>query len=116
MWFPIDDATIENACIWAVPGSHKDDLRTRMKLNESQDGIYFDPPLNKLKWPEDSEYVPCEMKKGSLLLLHGRVTHKSAENISPKQRHVYTFHLVDGNCEWDKQNWLQRPTPFAPLG
>ena len=22
-WFPIDDATLENGCLWYVPGSHK---------------------------------------------------------------------------------------------
>ena len=22
-WFPIDDATLENGCLWFVPGSHK---------------------------------------------------------------------------------------------
>jgi len=114
MWFPIDDATVANACIWAVPGSHKDPIRTRMKLNAARDGIYFEPPLSQLKWPDDSQYVPCEVKKGSVLCMHGRVAHKSPENVSDKPRHAYTFHLVDGNAKWVDDNWLTRP-PFLPL-
>ncbi|GFT69369.1 phytanoyl-CoA dioxygenase 1, partial [Nephila pilipes] len=23
LWFPLEDATIENGCLWYVPGSHK---------------------------------------------------------------------------------------------
>lgn len=115
-WYPLEDATLNNACLWIIPGSHKEALRTRMKL--SSDGtnkVYFDPPKDAITWPDEKDYVPVEVKKGSLVLIHGRVTHKSSENLSDKSRHAYTFHLVDGNSEWDSQNWMQRPTPIPPL-
>jgi len=114
LWFPIDTATRDNACLWVVPGSHKDSLRTRMKATPSQ-GIYFDPPLNTLRWPNDDLYVPVEVNKGSVVLIHGRVAHKSSENLSSLSRHAYTYHLVDGTTVWDKENWLQRPTKFPLL-
>ena len=30
-WFPIDDATEENGCLWYVPGSHKGRQSTKRK-------------------------------------------------------------------------------------
>ena len=42
-WFPIDDATLENGCLWYVPGSHLEPitrrfLRTGLVTNTSPDG------------------------------------------------------------------------------
>ena len=48
-------------------------------------------------------------KKGSLILLHGRLPHYSCENKSEKSRHAYTLHIIDGNADYPKENWLQRP-------
>ena len=28
-WFPIDDATLENGCLWYVPGSHQEPVTRR---------------------------------------------------------------------------------------
>lgn len=114
LWFPVDDATRDNACLWAVPGSHKDALRTRM-LSTKDKGILFDPPLKSITWPDSQDYVPVEVKKGSVVLIHGRVAHKSSENLSSQSRHAYTFHLIDGKTVWDSENWLQRPTKFPVL-
>jgi len=113
-WFPIDDASIENACLWVVPGSHNTPLSTRFKCTPSKN-VYFEPSLSTVTWPDDDKYVPLEVKQGSVVLIHGRVIHKSSNNLSDKPRHVYTFHVVDAKATWDPENWLQRPTPFAPL-
>ena len=49
-----------------------------------------------------------EVKKGSLILLHGRLPHYSNANISNKSRHAFTLHVIDGYCEYPDFNWLQR--------
>ena len=49
-----------------------------------------------------------KVKKGSLVLLHGRLPHYSCENTSNKSRHAYTLHVIDGNCKYSSNNWLQR--------
>ena len=50
-----------------------------------------------------------EVKKGTLVLLHGRLPHYSCENTSKKSRHAYTLHVIDGDKIYPKENWLQRP-------
>ncbi len=45
-------------------------------------------------------------KKGSALLIDGLVRHRSGENVSPKSRHAYTFHVYDSAVAiWSDKNW-----------
>ena len=64
--------------------------------------------------PEPEEYVPCPVKKGSLVLIHGLVYHKSMPNTSPQSRWIYTFHMIDGELDYPSDNWLQ-PTTLMPF-
>ena len=62
----------------------------------------------------DSDFVPLEIPAGSLVLIHGEVVHKSEVNFSAQSRHAYTFHVIDGDHDYDGKNWLQ-PGKFPPL-
>ena len=105
LWFALEDATVENGCLWAIPGGHKRGLKSRWV--RSPDGpmkfqVYDDEP-----WPEH-ELVPLEVTKGSLILLDGLLPHRSFENRSPRSRHAYTLHLVHVGAKYPEDNWLQR--------
>jgi phytanoyl-CoA hydroxylase len=43
------------------------------------------------------------------VLIHGNLLHKSEKNTSAKGRMSYTFHCIEGGCEYDGRNWLQPP-------
>ena len=58
--------------------------------------------------------VPLEVRKGTLVVLHGLLPHGSAPNRSARSRHAYTLHVIDGSCAWRPDNWLQR-APDMPL-
>lgn len=59
---------------------------------------------------KDEDYVPGEVKAGSLVLIHGNILHKSEKNLSPKGRIIYTFHVIEGEgTTYDERNWLQPP-------
>jgi phytanoyl-CoA hydroxylase len=64
-------------------------------------------------WPED-QLVPLEVSKGSLILLHGLLPHRSLENRSARSRHAYTLHLIHAKANYAADNWLQRP-PAMPF-
>lgn len=110
LWFALEDATLENGCLWAIPGGHKLGLKQRWRRGVS--GMHFET-LNSEPWPED-KLVPLEVRKGSLILLQGLLPHKSLANRSPKSRHAYTLHLIDPNSSYAPDNWLQR-TAEMPL-
>jgi phytanoyl-CoA hydroxylase len=105
LWFALEDATLENGCLWAIPGGHMRGLKSRWVRNGTG-GMEF-RTFDSKPWPEE-DLVPLEVAKGSLILLHGLLPHRSLENKSPKSRHAYTLHLIGGNAQYPNDNWLQR--------
>lgn len=110
-WFAIEDARIDNGCLWAISGGHRYGLRSRW-VRSPTGGMRFDV-FDDSSWPEN-ELVPLEVRKGSLILLHGLLPHKSYENKSAQSRHAYTLHVISGRAHYPADNWLQR-SPEMPL-
>jgi len=113
LWFALEDATIENGCLWAIPGGHRRGLKSRWV--RSRDGGMEFEIYDKEPWPEN-ELVPLKVKKGSLILLHGLLPHRSFENRSPHSRHAYTLHLIRAGAKYPSDNWLQRSTTMPLRG
>ena len=97
LWLALQDATLENGCIWARPGSHKEGLRRQFVRNPE----YFekgrtDQPLNVFKNLDTTQeackwestipqkkgqsmeegvrsvgFEPFPCKAGDLVLIHG---------------------------------------------
>jgi len=105
LWFALEDATIENGCLWAIPGGHRHGLKSRWRRSQ-HDQMEFEI-FDEEPWPED-ELVPLEVSKDSLILLHGRLPHRSFENRSQRSRHAYTLHLIGAEAKYPADNWLQR--------
>lgn len=118
-WIALEDAEVENSCLWFAPGTQSLEVKRRaLRTREREDQPYCVTFEGKDESVDDKDFVPAPVKKGSLVLIHGCVMHKSELNVSKRSRHVYTFHLYDkGVSEWSEKNWLQ-PTnevPFIPL-
>ena len=120
-WFAIEDATLENGCLWAAPGGHHGPVRRLFKRNEAGEGTVMetidDTPLPQPP-PAGDELVPLEVPAGTLVVLDGRLPHWSDINRSAQSRHAYTLHCISGEADYPDWNWLQRPDdmPLRPLG
>jgi phytanoyl-CoA hydroxylase len=112
-WFALEDATLENGCMWAVPGGHRAPVRTRFRRAEGGGTTFdvFDPE----PYPLDGE-VPLEVPKGTLVVLHGQLPHRSGPNHSDRSRHAYTVHAVSGSAAYPDDNWLQRAPSMPARG
>ncbi|XP_010513872.1 PREDICTED: phytanoyl-CoA dioxygenase [Camelina sativa] len=111
LWIALEDSTKVNGCLWAIPGSHKNGLVRR--FIRGGNGVTFDQPSPSY---EQKDFVPIEMKAGSLIAIHGDLIHQSFENLSPKSRHAYSLHVVESDgCKWAKDNWIQRELMPEPL-
>lgn len=118
-WWPLDDCTQANGCLWAVPGSHNLGVHRRFRRRDApQEGTEFSPLNPPSDW-DLSGAVPLETSAGSLVVLHSAVVHYSEENKSSTSRHAYSIHVVDGKegIVYPKDNWLQRPVdqPFREI-
>ncbi|MDY7227191.1 phytanoyl-CoA dioxygenase family protein [Hyalangium rubrum] len=112
-WFALEDATLENGCLWALPGGHTLGLKKRF-VRAPGGGTAFQV-LDSTPVPEEG-FVPLEVKKGTLVVLHGLLPHKSGANTSPKSRHAYSLHLIDGTATYPEDNWLQRAPSMPARG
>ena len=102
-WFALEDANKENGCLQVASGGHKGPLRKLFKRDENKMEMI---ELSNEPFPETDTFV--EVKKGSLVLLHGRLPHYSCENKSAKSRHAYTLHAIEGKSKYLDYNWLRR--------
>ncbi len=77
-WIAMDDATIENGCLWLIPGSHKSGVLWPM---EQQDDSRFDCTDESTGFPySDKDAVPVEVKAGTIVFFNGYLLHRSFPN------------------------------------
>jgi phytanoyl-CoA hydroxylase len=113
LWFALEDATINNGCLWAIPGGHKLGLKSRF-LRADVGGTRFEV-IDDAPWPEE-KVQPLEVKKGTVIVLHGLLPHLSRENTSAHSRQAYTLHVIDASAHYPESNWLQRSAEMPLRG
>lgn len=110
-WLALEDATIENGCMWGAPAQHHTPLKSRFLR---RDGEMVMEPLSDGEMPTCD--VPLPAPKGTLILLHGRFPHYSPENTSAGSRYAYALHMIDGTAHYPDGNWLQRDADMPLRG
>lgn len=117
MWFAIEDATLENGCMWVLPGGHRLPVRKRFR-RDPEGGTAFDV-FEDEPYPtslDGRDEVPLPARKGTLVLLHGLLPHRSDANRSDRPRDAYTIHVIDGAAGYPADNWLQRGPALPARG
>jgi phytanoyl-CoA hydroxylase len=111
LWFALEDATIENGCMWTRPGGHAEPPRKRF-YRAAGGGTAFEV-LDDRELSTDG-MVPLEVPKGTCIVLHGLLPHYSGANRSARSRQAYSLHVIDAGASYRADNWLQRG-PGMPL-
>ena len=117
-WFALEDATLQNGCLWTEPGGHvgkRGVLRERF-VREGRKA--WMEQIDPTPWPaaDSAEAIPLEVEAGALVVFHGLLPHYSAANRSAKSRHAYTLHVTDGASTYSPRNWLQRGSALPVNG
>jgi phytanoyl-CoA hydroxylase len=77
-WIALDDATIENGCLWALPGSHRQGI---IYPDREHNDARFDCAIEAFAFPYgDEDAVPLEVPAGSVILFDGYLLHRSLPN------------------------------------
>ncbi len=77
-WMALDDATVENGCLWVIPGSHKPGV---LWPQGRQDDPRFDCTDESYGFPyTDADSIPVEVKAGAIVFFNGYLLHRSFEN------------------------------------
>ncbi len=104
-WIAIDDATIENGCLWVIPGSHRNGYL-----------FPFKPPTDLEEYDgsdqchgfDESAAVPVEVKAGSVVFFNGYLLHKSLRNRSQVYRRALVSHYMNS---WSLLPWYNTEVP-----
>jgi ectoine hydroxylase-related dioxygenase (phytanoyl-CoA dioxygenase family) len=104
-WIAIDDATVENGCLWIVPGrpSH---IMQRVK-NDSND--YADVDTVDVTM-QRSEMIPVEVKSGSVVFFNGYTLHSSLRNKTTdcfRTALVNHYMSAESMLPWDQDGKLE---------
>jgi len=77
-WIAIDDATIENGCLWIIPGSQQSGVI--MKRVPGRNPEFAESDTLDISGYGEDRCVPVDVKAGSVVLFHGYVLHSSRRN------------------------------------
>ena len=95
-WIAMDDATVENGCLWVIPGSHKHGI---IWPTHYQQDARFDCTEEAFQFPyKDEDAIPVEVKAGSIVFFNGYLLHRSLQNRAPNgYRRALVNHYMDAN-------------------
>lgn len=114
LWLAVEDATIENGCLWGVPGDWRGAVpHQRFERTETGQTRLIDLGGDAI---DPAGKVPLEAKKGTVLAFSGLFPHLSGPNRSAQSRHAYTLHIIDGAAQYPNTNWIQRSPDFPFRG
>jgi phytanoyl-CoA hydroxylase len=93
IWIALDDATLENGCLFFIPGSHHGTAFENKGISKNMDGIFEIYP-QFLK----AESVAAPMKAGSCSFHNGLTIHGANANMTSGYRRAMTCaYMPDGN-------------------
>jgi phytanoyl-CoA hydroxylase len=107
IWIALEDSTLENGCLWGIPGVYKQPLRSLYHRDGDRATLQI---LNETPW-DIHKAIPLPLKKGSVLFFKGHFPHFSGANRSASSRQAYVLHLINPKAHYPKTNWLQRSIP-----
>jgi phytanoyl-CoA hydroxylase len=93
IWVALDDATLQNGCLYFIPGSHMGTKFDKIPISRNMDGI-FDVYPQYVKAPA----VAAPMKAGSCSWHNGLTIHGAGANMTNSWRRAMTCaYMPDGN-------------------
>jgi ectoine hydroxylase-related dioxygenase (phytanoyl-CoA dioxygenase family) len=107
VWIALDETTLENGCIWALPGSHKGGLIPHKKKSEDSWHIEVDVAGNG---------EPVLLKSGEAVAFTGYTLHRSLDNRTAQTRRAFFLEYCDADAVFHDGvpiNQRQGPDLFA---
>lgn len=105
-WIAIDDATLENGCMWMVPGSHR--WGNRIEYLRTQNQLLLVDDFGNLQGfspPDDAEItvvkaLPRPVLRGEVSFHHSLTWHGSPKNSSDRPRRAIAIHYMTGEARF----------------
>ena len=99
-WIAVDDADIENGCLWVLPGSHRTGQLWPTRDHGRPD--LFDPTDESYGF-DDEGAIAVEVKAGTVVFFNGYLLHRSLPNRSNRSRMALVNHYMNA---WSPLPWM----------
>jgi len=96
-WTALDDATIDNGCLWVIPGSHRGPLLDHdqpWQVGDRTDMQVRDEQIDRQR------EVPNELNAGSCSFHHSMLLHRSGPNRTTTSRRGLAVHYMSARSSW----------------
>lgn len=106
-WIAIDDATVDNGCLWIIPGSNKERYIHRRVDNENKE--YADVDTIDVSHYKKEDIIPVEVKGGSVVFFNGYTLHSSLKNKTTgsfRMALVNHYMSAESMLPWDQDGKL----------
>jgi ectoine hydroxylase-related dioxygenase (phytanoyl-CoA dioxygenase family) len=92
-WIALDDATVENGCLWVIPGSHAAGV---LYPEREHDDERFDCTVEAYGFRyREEDAVPVEVPAGTAVLFDGHLLHRSLPNTGAHgMRRAFVSHYM----------------------
>ena len=108
LWVALDDATLQNGCLYFLPGSHKTATFDNSSIGENIGDIFRVYP----QW-KDIMAAPAEMKAGSCSFHNGLTAHGAGANMTPGWRRAMTCGFMPDGCTFNGTQNILTDEQFA---
>jgi ectoine hydroxylase-related dioxygenase (phytanoyl-CoA dioxygenase family) len=95
-WLALDEATVENGCMWYIPASHLKPIRPHRFAGKQGGALTCDA--------SETEGAAVELLAGSCVFHHGMTLHYSRGNTTKSQRRAFIVNFrPDAMIELERQ-------------
>ena len=100
-WVALEDADVENGCMWMVPRSHRWGPHKNGTIGTIADGFVPDYDPAQVPAGERVEWVPCPVRAGEAMFHHCLTWHGSPPNRSERGRPAIAVHYMPGYTRYE---------------
>lgn len=116
VWIAMEDAKLENGCLWVIPGSHKDGFIRKRIDNLNQE--FADIDVADIEPYGEEDYFKVEVSAGSAIIFDGYLLHMSLQNKSKDRfRRALVAHYASAESmlPWDQDGRINFTHDFRDI-
>lgn len=110
IWVALVDVTLENGCMWFLPGTHKTATFDNVGIGPNMGDLFKVYP----QW-KSLKATPTPMKAGSCSFHNGLVAHGAGANMTPGWRRAMTCAYMPDGSTFNGQRNILREDQIAKL-
>jgi ectoine hydroxylase-related dioxygenase (phytanoyl-CoA dioxygenase family) len=108
-WIALDEVTVDNGCMWVIPGSHADGIYDHSQPWEVAGRVDMQVPDGSVAL---SREVPITLSAGSCSFHHSVLLHRSGPNQTDSHRRGLAVHYMSSKSRWTHPS---KAKPHYPL-